>query len=183
MEFEIDTANTLNIDDIELYNLLTQVYVEEEFTACDEALAVFEPSAVRKRGTVIGAREKKTLGLAGMIIVVPPDSPARHLAQNDEAEIHLLGVKPEYRRHGLGRMLLESAIDTATHSGYSKIILLTQFAMKSAQRLYEAIGFIHVDVLKRNGREFKVYEMALCASQRHQLGGAKAPPHSGFARR
>ena len=98
-----------------------------------------------------------------MIIVVPPDSPARRVAQNGQAEIHLLGVKPEYRRHGLGRMLLESAIDIAKHSGYSKIILLTQFAMKSAQRLYEAMGFIHVDVLKGNGREFKVYEMALGA--------------------
>jgi len=163
MELEIDTANILNIDDIELYKFLTQVYVEEEFTARDEAVSLFEPSAVRKRGMLIGAREKKTLRLAGMIIVVPPDSPARRLAQNGEAEIHLLGVKPEYRRHGLGRMLVKSAIDTAKHSGYSKIILLTQNSMKSAQKLYEAMGFIHVHVLKRNGHDFKVYEMALCA--------------------
>ena len=77
--------------------------------------------------------------------------------------MHLLGVKPEYRQHGLGRMLVESAIGRAKHSGYSKIILWTQISMKSAQKLYEATGFIHVDDIKRNGRDFKVYEMVLNA--------------------
>jgi ribosomal protein S18 acetylase RimI-like enzyme len=112
---------------------------------------------------LIVAREKLNLSLAGIVIVVPPDSPARRLAQSNEAEMHLLGVKPEYRRHGLGRMLVESAIGIAKHSGYSKIILWTQISMKSAQQLYEATGFIHVGDIKRNGRDFKVYEMVLYA--------------------
>ena len=164
MEFQIDTADILKIDDIELSELLTQVYVAGGFTEPDEAVSLFEPSAVRKRGMLIGAREKQHLGLAGIVIVVPPNSAARRLAQdNNEAEMHLLGVKPEYRRHGLGRMLVESAIGRAKHSGYSKIILWTQISMKSAHKLYEATGFIHVDDIKRNGRDFKVYEMALCA--------------------
>jgi ribosomal protein S18 acetylase RimI-like enzyme len=163
MEFEIDSAELLRIDDIELSELLAQVYVAGGFTEPDEAVTLFEPSAVRKRGMLIGAREKQHLKLAGMVIVVPPDSPARRLAQNNEAEMHLLGVKPEYRGHGLGRILVESAIDRAKQNGYSKIILWTQFSMKSAQKLYEATGFIHVDDMKRNGRDFKVYEMALCA--------------------
>ena len=163
MEFEIGTADFLRIDDIELSELLMQVYVAGGFTAPDEAVSLFEPSAVRKRGTIIGAREKQHLKLAGIVIVVPPDSPARRLAQNNEAELHLLGVKPEYRRHGLGRMLVESAIDRAKQSGYSKIILWTQVSMKSAQKLYEATGFIHVADMKRNSRDFKIYEMALRA--------------------
>ena len=112
---------------------------------------------------LIGARETHQLQLAGIVIVVPPDSPARRLAQNNEAEIHLLGVKPEYRRHGLGRLLVESAIASAKHSGYTKIILWTQNSMDSAQKLYEVMGFIHVDDITRNGRDFKVYEMALGA--------------------
>ncbi|WP_455207429.1 GNAT family N-acetyltransferase [Kaarinaea lacus] len=163
MEFEVDAAERLRIEDIELSELLTQVYVAGGFTEPDEADMLFEPTAVRKRGMLIGAREKQHLKLAGIVIVVPPDSPARRLAQNNEAEIHLLGVKPEYRGHGLGRMLVESAIGRAKHSGYSKIILWTQVTMKSAQKLYEATGFIHVNDIKRKGREFKVYEMALCA--------------------
>ena len=163
MEFDIGTADLLKIDDIELSELLTQVYVAGGFTEPDEAVSLFEPSAVRKRGMLIVARETLHLSLAGLVIVVPPDSPARRLAQSNEAEMHLLGVKPEYRRHGLGRMLVESAIGRAKHSGYSKIILWTQTSMKSAQKLYEATGFIHVDDIKRNGRDFKVYEMVLYA--------------------
>ena len=163
MEFHIDTADSLKIEDSELVELLTQVYVAGGFTEPDEAISLFEPNAVRKRGMLIGAREKQYLGLAGVVIIVPPESSARRLAQNNEAEMHLLGVKPEYRRHGLGRLLIASAIGIAKHSGYSKIILWTQISMKSAQQLYDAMGFIHVDDINRNGRDFKVYEMVLCA--------------------
>ena len=163
MEFEIATADSLGITDLELSELLTQVYVAGGFTLPDEAVSLFEPSAVRNRGVLIGARENRHSKLLGIIIVVPPDSPARRLAKDNEAEIHLLGVKPEYRRHGLGRMLVEAAIDLANHSGYSKIILWTQFSMNAAQRLYESTGFIHIDDITKNGRDFKVYEKPLCA--------------------
>lgn len=162
MEFEITTADLLEITDLELSNLLTQVYVTAGFTTPEEASSLFEPSAVRKRGVLIGAREKQHSILAGVVIVVPPDSPAKRLAKNNEAEIHLLGVMPEYRRHGLGRMLVETAIDKAKRSGYSKVILWTQFSMNAAHKMYESIGFIHIDDMTRNGREFRVYEKSLC---------------------
>lgn len=161
MEFAIATADRLAITDLELSELLTQVYVKGGFTEPNEAASLFEPSAVRNRGVLIGAREKQHLSLAGMVIVVPPDSPARRLAANNEAEVHLLGVKPDYRRHGLGRMLVDAAVDRARQSGYSKLILWTQFSMTAAQQLYESTGFVHVDDMKRNGRDFKVYERPL----------------------
>lgn len=163
MEFEIETGELLRIDDIEISELLTNVYVAGGFTKPDEAVTLFEPSAVRKRGMLITAREKQHLKLAGMVIVVPPDSPARRLAQNNEAEMHLLGVRADYRGQGLGRLLVETAIGRAKQSGYSKIILWTRVSMKSAQKLYLATGFIHVENINRNGRDFKVYEMVLCA--------------------
>lgn len=163
MEFEIAPADFLEITDPELSALLMQVYVAGGFAKPEEAASLFEPSAVRKRGVIIGAREKQHLILAGIVIVVPPDSPARRLAGSNEAEIHLLGVMPEYRQHGLGRMLVEAAIDSAKHSGYSKIILWTQFSMNAAQKIYESTGFIHTDDMTRNGRDFRVYEKLLCA--------------------
>ena len=161
MEFVITTADLLNIADQELSDLLTQVYVAGGFTTHEEADSLFEPSAVRKRGVLIGAREKQHSILAGIVIVVPPDSPARRLAEDNEAEIHLLGVKPEYQRNGLGRMLVEAAIDRAKQRSYSKIILWSQYSMKAAQKLYESTGFIHIDNMTRNGRSFKVYEKPL----------------------
>jgi len=163
MEFKIAPAESLEITDLELWQLLVTVYVADGFTRPEEATSLFEPSAVRNRGVVIGAREKHQGTLAGMIIIVPPDSPARRLAQHDEAEIHLLGVLPEYRRHGLGRMLVEAAIDSAIQNGYSKILLWTQASMSAAQTLYESAGFSHIDDFTRNGRDFKVYEKPLQA--------------------
>jgi ribosomal protein S18 acetylase RimI-like enzyme len=163
VEFEIATADSLEITDLELSELLTQVYVNGGFTRPDEAVSKFEPSAVRKRGVVIGARERQYSKLAGIIIVVPPPSPARRLAVNNEAEIHLLGVLPEFRRHGLGRKLMKAALERATQNHYTKLILWTQFSMTAAQKLYESFGFVHIKDFTRNGRHFKVYEKNLCA--------------------
>lgn len=161
--FEIATADRLEITDAEVFDLLTQVYVSGGFTSSEEAVSLFEPSAVRARGVLIGAREKQQSKLAGFIIVVPSSSPAKRLAKDNEAELHLLGVRPEYRKHGLGRMLIDAAIENTRHSGCSKLILWTQLSMSSAQRLYESAGFTHVSNIERNGREFKVYERDLCA--------------------
>lgn len=83
-----------------------------------------------------------------------------HLAQAYEAGIHLLGVKPEYRLYGLGRMLVESAISTAKQYKFGKLILWTQTTMNAAQHLYKSVGFIRNKGkdMNRNGREFWVYE-------------------------
>lgn len=161
--FVIATADSLVIADFEISELLTQVYVSGGFTTPDEAVSLFEPSAVRGRGVLIGAREKQHSNLAGIVIVVPPYSPAQRLAGENEAELHLLGVKPEYRRHGLGRILVEAAVRRAGRLGCSKIILWTQLSMTYAQKLYESAGFLHVENIERNGRDFKVYERSLCA--------------------
>jgi ribosomal protein S18 acetylase RimI-like enzyme len=162
-QFTIATADVLQIADHEISGLLMQVYIAGGFTTPVEAASLFEPSAVRKRGTLIGARDNRNSNLAGFIIVVPPDSPARKLAANNEGELHLLGVLPEYRGHGLGRRLIDASIDKANRLGYSKLILWTQLTMISAQRLYEAAGFQYIKDIERNGRKFKVYERALCA--------------------
>ena len=163
LNFEIATVDAQEIANSEISELLTQVYVGGGFTTPEEAVSLFDPAAVRARGVLISARENQQSKLAGFIIVVPPGSPARRLAKDNEAELHLLGVRPEYRRHGLGRILVDAAIENASRLGCSKLILWTQLSMSSAQRLYESSGFVHISNIERNGREFKVYERTLCA--------------------
>lgn len=161
MEFELVSSVSSAITDQELGELLTQVYVEGGYTNPEEAVTLFAPSSVRKRGVLIGAREKQKGILAGLIILVPPGSPARKLAQKNEAEIQLLGVKPAYQQQGLGRMLVEAAIENARYCGYTKLILWTQSTMTVAQKIYSGLGFIQFDVFEKNGRTFKVYEKYL----------------------
>lgn len=161
MDFEINSAHILDVADHEIRGLLNEVYVAGGFVTPEEALTLFEPAAVRNRGNIIAARNKQDSTLVGMLIVVPPDSAAKRLTKDNEAEIHLLGVAPEYQKQGVGRKLVEAAIEYARHQGYSKMILWTQLSMIAAQKLYEATGFKHVNDMTRNGRNFKVYEMSL----------------------
>lgn len=160
-EFEVAPAERLAVRDAELAELLTEVYVGGGYTAPDAAVAHFAPAAVRQRGMLIGARESEESRLAGMVVVVPPDSPARRLARSNQAEMQLLGVRPQYRGQGLGRLLVDAAIAAAARLGCTRLILWTQPSMEEAQRLYESAGFVHTGDMSRDGRPYRVYERVL----------------------
>lgn len=157
MKFLIGDIDKLNVSDTEISELLHLVYVEGGFTTSDVAKNLFEPNAVRNRGFVLGARETTSNEFSGMIIVVPPKSAAIIRAQENECEIHLLGVKPKFRGCGLGRDLVAEAIEISENSNWSRIILWTQKSMKKAQCLYESFNFQQIDKIIKNGIEFLVY--------------------------
>jgi len=161
MQFNINTDEAQPITDMELSEILSSVYVGGGFTELDVADKLFEPSTVRERGILITAREKQTLLLAGIVMIVPAESPASCIAQGAEAEMHLLAVKSGYRRRGLGKMLVDEVIKRAKKNGYSKMILWTQTSMKTAQNLYESKDFVHIKDVNRNECDFLVYEKLL----------------------
>ena len=161
MEFEIATADELTLQDIELTELLNQAYVDAGYTNREEALTLFAPDNVRRRGMLLVAREKETSLLAGMAILVPFDSPACRRAGPNEAELHLLAVAEKFRGCGLGRMLVETVITKAKQFGYAKLLLWTQPSMTIAQKLYAATGFTQVGSFENNGRQYKLYELSL----------------------
>jgi len=157
MDFEFDSADTLQISDAEISELLTQVYVDGGFTEGEIAKTLFEPASVRRRGMLFCAREKLSSELAGMIILVPPESEACRMATGNEVEIHLLGVKSKYRGMGLGRELVAKLISLAQDEGRSRIVLWTQPTMKAAQKLYESFDFFHVKDIELGSRQFLLY--------------------------
>lgn len=56
--------------------------------------------------------------------------------------IAMLSVEPEYRRLGLGRLLVKKSIDTMIENGADEILLETELINEAALRLYESFGFI-----------------------------------------
>ena len=56
--------------------------------------------------------------------------------------IAMLSVEPEYRRIGLGRLLVKKAIDTMIENGADEVILETEQVNETALKLYESFGFI-----------------------------------------
>lgn len=162
-DFDLDNASALRISDQELSALLTTVYVAGGFTDQARASVIFDPTVVRQRGTILAARDRLTRQLAGIVIVVLPDSPARYIAAGTQAELHLLAVSPAFRKRGLGRALVDYAVDTATTKNCDRIVLWTQPAMTVAQQLYEKMGFDRCAEkdFHKNGRDFLVYERRL----------------------
>lgn len=77
------------------------------------------------------------------------------------AEIKRVYVKPAFRGQQLGRAIVQRLIDDARRFGYGRVCLDSAPFMQTAQRLYEALGF--VDCAAYEGTEVPV---ALNASWR-----------------
>lgn len=158
MEFLIKRLDKLDVSDEEIFDLLSEVYVQAGFTNLETAKVVFKPSEVKKRGVLFGLKETSLNEFAGMVIVVPPGASAVVRAKENECEMHLLGVLPKFRGYGLGRKLVEKALAFASENGWTTMILWTQKSMKEAQSLYESSGFTRCGEMNKNGIEFLVYE-------------------------
>lgn len=66
-----------------------------------------------------------------------------------DAEIALIAVSPEYRRHGFGSTLLSSAIEDAKNSGAENVFLEVRVGNVSARELYGKHGFIQIAERKK----------------------------------
>lgn len=58
-----------------------------------------------------------------------------------EAHVRMLGVLPEARGRGAGRLLVEACIQEARAAGKSLLTLNTTPRMRAAQAMYESMGF------------------------------------------
>lgn len=81
-------------------------------------------------GLFIAQVEGKNVGCAGF-----------RRNNKEIAEVKRMYVKPEYRRQGIGRALLQAVISEATKLGYAKIRLDTVLFAQEAQKLYRSFGF------------------------------------------
>lgn len=84
----------------------------------------------------VAETEQQVIGYIGVWIIF------------DRAEITTLAVHPAYRRQGLGRRLLEQAIQDATAAECELMTLEVRQSNQAAIALYEKVGFTIVSVRK-----------------------------------
>lgn len=64
-----------------------------------------------------------------------------------EAQLRWLLLHPEVRGHGIGRKLVEEALDFCWDAGYSSVFLWTVNTLPIAAKLYQSVGFKQTEEL------------------------------------
>lgn len=66
---------------------------------------------------------------------------AYHKLNDERCEMKRLFIKPDYRGHKLGDLLIDTLINKAKQDGYKEMVLDTIEPLKAAIHLYEKHGF------------------------------------------
>lgn len=108
-----------------------------------------------KRGD-FGLVASSAEGWAGCVWVVflPPTDPGYGFVAPGVGELSLC-VQSSFRRMGLGRELLGSALDVARRRGDTAVSLSVEDG-NPAQRLYTSMGFVDVDPREKPGTMIRV---------------------------
>ena len=66
----------------------------------------------------------------------------------DEVDVHNIAVDGEFRRRGIGRVLLEQVLQAGRRRKSSQVTLEVRESNMPAQRLYESLGFRRTGIRK-----------------------------------
>lgn len=66
----------------------------------------------------------------------------------DEAELHIIGVMPEWQRRGIGEATCAALLDKMREAGVTRCFLEVRESNLRAQRLYRKLGFTVVGLRK-----------------------------------
>ncbi|WP_345437981.1 GNAT family N-acetyltransferase [Microbacterium gilvum] len=90
---------------------------------------------------VAATPDRRIVGTASLLRA---DSPLARQSRDGEAELRLLAVLPEVRRHGVGDALMRVAIARSREWGAPALVLDTGPWNERSQRLYRRLGFVRM---------------------------------------
>jgi len=115
-----------------VFGILTEYGLQPDAESSESDLKDIEATYLKSGGVfeLVEDRRGKLLGTVGLCPV-----------DEDTCKLRKMYLIPEARGRGLGRRMLERAIDHATRLGFKTIVLETVSVMKEAIRLYTGCGF------------------------------------------
>ena len=99
-------------------------------------LSEFAKSRSSRESIWIVEKERRIVGSVAIVKFSPK-----------EAQLRWLLLDPEVRSQGLGRRLVEEALDFCRGAGYSSVFLWTVNTLPIAAQLYQSVGFKQTDEL------------------------------------
>ena len=83
-------------------------------------------------------------------------------------EMAKLGVTKSCQGLGIGRKLIETAIEEAKHLKATHVVLATSRLLVTANRLYERMGFQHVDLAELGPLPYQRESIAMALALQDQ---------------
>ena len=127
----------------EALELLDTVYVGEGFTKLEDARRTFSKKNLQGQGDLLVATDPNEK-IVGAVLLMNETSKLRQVASAGEAEFRLLAVSRHARGKGIGRRLVQECLTRAKDRGASRVVLSTQPEQRTAQKLYEDLGFVRI---------------------------------------
>lgn len=79
--------------------------------------------------------------IVGTVTYCPEGSSWREISRPDEGEFRMLAVDPGEQSRGIGKKLVAACLDRARAEGRTALVLSSAPWMRSAQHVYEVLGF------------------------------------------
>ena len=124
--------------DAQAFLALNRYWIEKYFTfEPSDAAQLTNPkdTILDKGGAILIAQSDGQA--VGTIALIPKPSIGQGVV-----ELVKMSVAPDHYGKGLGRALMQAALDQAKHMEASKIWLETNSALKTATHIYEQFGFV-----------------------------------------
>jgi len=134
-------------EDIEIFRALCREYFDSIRSIAllhlaDQELEGLPAPYVPPKGEILLARDKSGV-VQGCVALRP-------LPETEAVEIKRLYVKPDHRRKGLGRVLMDEALKAAKAMGYAEAKLDFIPSMKEGHALYLKLGFEEIERYNQN---------------------------------
>lgn len=143
-------------------DLWTEAYVTMGVGGRSEPYATGDFSDSARQGEVFVAEDAGVV--VGAVVLFPPETPGRVIADPGEAELSRLAVALPVRRSGIGRALARHCERRAQVADWDAIVLWSRPAQTAAHRLYESHGYRRVperDSVDEGGHARWVFRLPL----------------------